>query len=115
MARLTSNQATALDQVATKSTVATYLLDRTIPSLIARGFIPRETTKVEPQPLHYHTGFREGMVTGGYPGGGKVTYYLTETGRDEYIKMRTKWYESQREKLDKEYERDIAIAKRKTR
>lgn len=115
MARLSSNQATALAQVATKGMVDGYLIDRTIPSLIDRGLITKEVKQVEER-LNFN--YRPGNIFSGpavLPGGVQISYFLTEKGQEAYIKMRTKRYESQRAALDKEFEADLATAKRKTR
>ena len=100
--RLTSNQEEVLHTVAT-GTVSGRLF-ASVPSLEKRGLIVGKVEKTWcPPQFGMGGGYRELKV-----------YRLTPEGLETYKKLRAKWYEAEKARVDKEYEADLRRAQGKT-
>jgi len=114
MARLTSSQAEAL-QACVDGRLGGRLLASTVPSLIKRGLM---AMNVEKKPDLYRGGDRRPFQNDPrvpLPTYKVATYRLTQEGYEAYVKMRTKRYEAEKERVDKKYESDLRSAEWKTR
>jgi len=107
---LTSNQVVCLCQVAAQGAVDGYLREKTLPSLIKKGLVasvPGPPTQIRrPARKHGEDWYMDGPPT--------VVLRLTPAGLEEYCVKRTRRYQSQRQDLEADFERDLERARART-